>query len=146
MTGVVHVCVAMKPLDGNFAENALKHGVAGLNIDGCRIGTGDKLQAGSGGLLSNVRDDMEWGCHAGKGESGFVQNSGGRWPANVIHDGSEEVIGAFPHSKNTRHMSYKRGGGEFIDGIQSQPEKGWHVMEDGSAARFFKQAGEFHAG
>ena len=38
MTGVIHIVVAMKPLDGNFASNAIKHGVAGLNIDACRIG------------------------------------------------------------------------------------------------------------
>jgi hypothetical protein len=33
----LHICVAMKPLDGNFAQNALSRGVAGLNVDGCRI-------------------------------------------------------------------------------------------------------------
>ena len=33
------ICVAMKPLDGTFAQNALKHGVAGLNVDGGRIKT-----------------------------------------------------------------------------------------------------------
>jgi len=38
---------------------------------------------------------------------------------------------------NTRHMSYKRSGGEFIDGIPSQPEKDWFVTETGGASRFF---------
>lgn len=36
---IPHIVLAMKPLDGNFVENALKHGVSGLNIDGCRIRT-----------------------------------------------------------------------------------------------------------
>ena len=39
MIGQFNIVVAMKPLDGNFAQNAVKHGVAGLNIDGCRVGT-----------------------------------------------------------------------------------------------------------
>jgi hypothetical protein len=37
MIATLHICVAMKPLDGNFAQNALSRGVAGLNVDGCRI-------------------------------------------------------------------------------------------------------------
>jgi len=41
---------------------------------------------------------------------------------------------------NTRHMSYKRGGGEFIDGIPSQPEKAWFKTETGGPSRFFYQA------
>ena len=41
MISTVHIAVCMKPLDGTFAGNALKHGVAGLNIDGCRIGTSE---------------------------------------------------------------------------------------------------------
>jgi tRNA G10 N-methylase Trm11 len=41
-------------------------------------------------------------------------------------------------STNTRHMSYKRSGGEFINGIPSQPEKDWFKQETGGASRFFK--------
>ena len=36
MVDVIHICVAMKPVEGTFAENALENGVAGLNIDGSR--------------------------------------------------------------------------------------------------------------
>ena len=39
VTGVVHIVVAMKPMEGSFSENALRYGVAGLNIDGSRVGT-----------------------------------------------------------------------------------------------------------
>ena len=61
----------------------------------------------------------------------------GRYPANVMHDGSDVVKDIFPNNKNTRHMSYKRSGGEFIDNIPNQEEKSWFVTEEGSAARFF---------
>jgi hypothetical protein len=46
MLGVFHICVAMKPLQSNFAANALEYGVAGLNIDGCRVGDGGDRTAG----------------------------------------------------------------------------------------------------
>jgi len=61
----------------------------------------------------------------------------GRFPANIMHDGSDVVQDIFPKNKNTRHMSYKRSGGDFIDGIPNQVEKSWFVTEEGSAARYF---------
>ena len=59
------IIMAMKPTEGTFAENALKYGVAGLNIDMCRIGN-------------------ENGSHKS------------RFPANLIHDGSDIVDEFFP--------------------------------------------------
>jgi hypothetical protein len=61
----------------------------------------------------------------------------GRWPANVILKQGLQL--EFPFTTNTRHMSYKRSGGDFIDKIPSQLEKDWFVTETGSAARFFFQ-------
>jgi site-specific DNA-methyltransferase (adenine-specific) len=80
------IIIAMKPLDGTFAENALKHGVAGINIDGTRIG----YEAG-GNLASNP----SLRTHINGGNGGHViaheenrrvviPNQTGRWPANVI--------------------------------------------------------------
>jgi hypothetical protein len=46
MTGTLHIVLAMKPLEGNFVQNALKHGVAGLNVDGVRIRTTESLNGG----------------------------------------------------------------------------------------------------
>jgi len=104
------VIVAMKPLDGTFANNALVHGVAGLNVDGCRVGTGTIKVNGwkcGGEQVYNGRqyDGFDGGSHQG------------RWPANVIHDGSDEVVGLFPMSK---------------DGVAVRQNKG-----EGTAARFF---------
>ena len=124
------ICLAMLPLSGTFAHNALEHGVAGLNVDGGRVGIGDDRTSGGMGSESTT-------FLAPADKQKYARPTGGRWPANIIHDGSEEVLAGFPVSKNTRHMSYKRSGGDFIDGIPSQSEKGWHVTEEGSAARFF---------
>lgn len=78
------VTVARKPILGSATQNVIDHGCGALNIDGCRIGTLDNLQGGSGGLLSNVRDGKAWGVHAGPDDNGFIPNERGRWPANVI--------------------------------------------------------------
>jgi len=84
------IIVAMKPNDGTFVNNALKHGVAGINIDGCRVDTrGDKTnersctRKRSTVALPGVRGTVE--------QEGFAYHNSGRFPANIIHDGSEEV-------------------------------------------------------
>jgi len=88
------ICVARKPLIGTVAENVLAHGTGAMNIDGCRVGTDENL---NGGAYSGGNKDLSkatsyaTGVNAGE----FVQPSG-RWPANIIHDGSDEVVGAFP--------------------------------------------------
>ena len=66
-----------------------------------------------------------------------VEGVEGRFPSNIMHDGSDVVQDIFPKNKNTRHMSYKRSGGDFIDGIPNQEEKSWFVTEEGSASRYF---------
>lgn len=133
------ICLARKPLsEKTIAANALVHGTGGLNIDGCRIPVSedDEIHAKNphtqGGFGHG--DAAVYGTSVG---AGAYNPRDGRWPANLIHDGSEEVGGLFPVKKSTRHMSYKRGGGEFIDSIPSQPEKRWFVSEEGSASRFF---------
>jgi DNA modification methylase len=61
------ICFARKPLIGTVAENFMAHGTGAINIDACRV------DSPGGKLLPD-----------------------GRWPANVIHDGSAEVVEAFP--------------------------------------------------
>jgi len=82
------ITVARKPLIGTVAENVLAHGTGALNIDGCRVGTDEQL-----GRLNNSTSTFNH-----KNTTPWVDNSGGlgRWPANVIHDGSEEVVAGFP--------------------------------------------------
>lgn len=74
------ITLARKPLVGSVADNVLRHGTGGLNIEASRIGTqGEKLQGGAGGLLSDIRDNTPYP----EGHE-FVQAEGGRWPANII--------------------------------------------------------------
>ncbi|WP_236175956.1 DNA-methyltransferase [Pseudomonas pseudonitroreducens] len=85
------ITVARKPLAGTVAANALAHGTGALHIDACRI-PAEPMQAntGSGGLPRRRE-------HEQRGPGLVAQpHAEGRWPANLIHDGSDEVLAAFP--------------------------------------------------
>lgn len=74
--------VAMKPTDGTFAENALRHGVAGLNVDGCRIGTVRGVPAS---ISRNKNPNGDFGPRSAGTVSDLDPNLG-RWPANLLLD------------------------------------------------------------
>jgi DNA modification methylase len=84
------IVMARKPFKGTVAENVLEHGTGGINIDECRVETDDKLSIGS-----NKRDNanVNFGMKDNKEEQ--KQHEQGRFPANVMHDGSEVVQDVF---------------------------------------------------
>jgi site-specific DNA-methyltransferase (adenine-specific) len=79
------ITVARKPLSGTVAENVQEWGTGAINVDGCRVGT-------SGGTCrdgkADTPNDAGWENMRGHGVATL---NAGRWPANIIHDGSEEV-------------------------------------------------------
>ncbi len=81
------VCFARKPLIGTVAANVQRFGTGGLNVEACRIG--DET------LPAMVRHTTQMGTFRGA-EGGVTPERVGRYPANVVHDGSEEAIAAFP--------------------------------------------------
>ncbi len=87
------ITLARKPFALTVAANVLKYGTGALNIDGCRIGT-DEISNHGGG-----QNDMARIYGAGAGIPAMEAGSNprtGRWPANLIHDGSAEVLAIFP--------------------------------------------------
>ena len=87
------ITVARKPLCGTVAENVLRHGTGGINVDGCRVGTEERPH------IERRNDRALDGEVYGSGINGsrsLGTFSQGRWPANLIHDGSDEVVGLFP--------------------------------------------------
>jgi len=126
-------CVlARKPIEGTVANNALKYGTGGLNIDGSRVGAnpGYSYPNGPGGSNKNT--------HGKYAERGPIESSLGRFPANLIHDGSDEVVGLFPQ---TGKSSGGRIGnkGSMINTMGNAYEKGDPGFGDsGSASRYFK--------
>jgi len=142
------IIVAMKPLDGTYAQNALNHGVAGLNIDGGRI----SYQSEEDRQSATPQEKCTSGTSERIGAKPSVENTDrqgferpeqkGRWPANIIHDGSEEVTELFPQTggrdkrgrcKGTRASGFVDVGS---DSGSSEPNASVYG-NSGSAARFF---------
>ena len=149
------ITVARKPFPGTVAANVVAHGTGALNIDRCRVTTGDDTARISNGAIKGGN------FGAGGSAPGPIAggHSAGRWPANLIHDGSPEVLAAFPDApgqlaaastSDTQragqnvygHM--KRGrGAEASAGSKNAGVVGFHMrpgarrLDSGSAARFF---------
>jgi len=132
------IVLARKPLsEKTVAKNVLKWGTGGINIDGCRVATTDNLSGGTyGGIFSGSRNADGSLCKAiGSGDKG-------RFPANLIHDGSEEVVEMFPDTKASK--ASQRGKVKIFDD-KKKGYKGWegestirgHNDNGGSASRFF---------
>jgi DNA modification methylase len=117
-----------KPIDGTVAGNVLKHGTGALNIDACRIGTEERtydLTMVAGGF-----ETTGGGRNVKSGEKTVV----GRWPANVMHDGSAEVVAGFPVLHGHGSISHKGSAGLFAGAGEHRNVTGG---DSGSAARFF---------
>lgn len=136
------ITVARKPLIGTVAANVLEHGTGALNIDGCRVDSTDKKPAPVGQYGGS-----SIGPTGLRGERDGGSDNLGRWPANLIHDGSEEVVAMFPDSNGCGGSVPKvkiTGYGDGVVGTgESQYIGGERIPFDsgsGSAARFFYQA------
>ena len=122
-----------KPLsESTVAKNVLKWGTGGINIDGCRVGTDDKLSFGS----RELGDGVKYGkC---KPTTEGEQNPQGRFPANLIHSGDQEVLELFPETKGDSKNRKPRGnnaGGDKFKTTKAFTTTGH--SDQGSAARFF---------
>ena len=125
------ICLARKTLIGTIAENMAEHETGAINIDGCRIESNEDTarQSGVNGTVygrddrANIRGGSELG----------------RWPANLLHDGSEEVLAFFPDRDGA--VSNGKSGVQGIahDGYQKM-EQAPSYADNGSAARFFYTA------
>lgn len=149
------IVVARKPLIGTVAANVLAHGTGAINVDGCRV-EGEQWAASGVAIGGDSVHDYGDGLN-NPGRSGA--HSLGRWPANLIHDGSDEVLAAFPQapgqladastSDSLRagvrvygQMRRVRGAEPSADsenegavGFKMKP--GARRLDNGSAARFF---------
>ena len=122
------ITVARKPLIGTVAANVLEHGTGAINVDGCRVeGSKPDTTRGAGGQAGRLSPI---------GAQGRIVDDGkGRFPANLIHDGSDEVLELFPQS-----TSGSRKAGDYArEDVSSWGMKGAGELKasSGSAARFF---------
>ena len=144
------ICLARKPLAaGTVAANVLAHGTGALNIDGCRI------EAESGGRpareVAPMRDGVQYKGQVLAGRlDGSLQSSKavgvtalGRWPANLAHDGSDEVLALFPESTSgamkagTQRAAQDEPGSVCFGTYGGNATSTEISASSGSAARFF---------
>ena len=129
------ITVARKPLsEKTVAANVLKWGTGAINIDGGRV----RFENG---------DTTSCASYAGTGSGNksrvFGQavsivsppHENGRFPANLIHDGSDEVLELFPETKSGTRNSGMRLGMGYYGGNGGKAEQ--FAGDSGSAARFF---------
>jgi len=134
--------MARKPLDGTVANNVLTHGVGGLNIDECRVAHQSETDRASATPQGRVTSNKLAGAAPDVNGDGRVDvvrpdTSLGRFPANFIHDGSDEVTQLFPETKGgtwntTKGARHFNNDGEPTDYATSKSD-----ISIGSAARFF---------
>lgn len=137
------IILAMKPLDGTFAENALRWGVAGLNVDGARVGTDEKDDYGRSPNRANGTRSRSRGFSFGRGlnEDIGISHPQGRWPANLILSDDPEVTAGFPVTGKSsggltkafakNHRVYGKPGEEKLR------QNAGGLGDSGSAARYF---------
>jgi site-specific DNA-methyltransferase (adenine-specific) len=132
------ITVARKPLCGTVAENVLQHGTGGLNVDGCRVeysSAADFESAKGGDSASNAGN--EFLSSKGPRRQSEKITPTGRWPANLIHDGSDEVVGLFPESDGGAFPKHTRGDSLINFRTAEQRANRTEMGDTGSAARFF---------
>ena len=134
------ITVARKPLVGTVAANVLEHGTGALNIDGCRVGD---FQNTTPSCVDRRNAKLaEMGYRPGEYQMGAKtpDTPAGRWPANLIHDGSEEVVAGFPAkagaSAPVKGTEASRASVGRVTGERERVPGAFHA-DTGSAARFF---------
>lgn len=144
------IVLARKPLEGTVAANVLAHGTGAVNVDGCRVG----MSADDAAAINAKHAGMDpASCQRAAGVSlglsvkpmALVRASAhglGRWPANIVHDGSDEVVAAFPETHSAGAAGYSKT-------REAYEASNMHVTggslfrigdNGGSAARFFYSA------
>lgn len=123
-----------KPLEGTVAQNILKWGVGGINIDGCRVeiqDTDDSIYAKNPHTNGTIGENGIYGS----GKKTLYEIPTGWFPANLIHDGSDEVLVLFPNTKSGAPIGVRKANHHWNTEEQGTELTGFG--DSGSAARFF---------
>jgi site-specific DNA-methyltransferase (adenine-specific) len=137
------VVLARKPLsEDTIAANVLRWGMGALNIDGCRIDalSWTKKDGANGSGFDRTKFVGDMGGGGNTRPYADRSSSIGRWPSNVIHDGSDEVTAAFPQSQSTPPGNIKPSPStDAIYGKFADRSLNGHT-DQGSTSRFFYSA------
>lgn len=139
------IVVAMKPLDGTFAENALKWGVAGLSIDRCRVDVDDGTRNRPPSKPSSATYAQDKWTQDRANRKAFVSNGQGRWPANLVLDEEaakmlNEQAGIRKSGKmkaGTRRQNSSSGGRNCYAPMAPDVVREDTIGDSGGVSRFF---------
>jgi site-specific DNA-methyltransferase (adenine-specific) len=139
------IILARKPLsEATVAANVLKWGTGAINVDGCRVATDplvDDPRLGGNGQW-NIKRQPD-GHTVSLPPATMGSSLLGRWPANVVHDGSEEVMAAFPDAPGQQgYVGPEHGRRDSVNcyGDYGARPPANPRNDSGSAARFFYTA------
>lgn len=132
------ICLARKPLsEKTIVDNVIKWKTGGINVDGCRIGTDDKL----GRVVTAQKEKTSYSLHNETKEYNNSDEAGGRFPANILFDESaaemlDEQSGI---SKTTADKNYKYSNTDCSDSSNTFKSRGKYTPREdkGGASRFF---------
>ena len=137
------ITVARKPLsEKTVALNCLKWGVGGINIDGCRVGT-------EGGTAKGTFPNEDSNGIYGNGLNGSceIKDIGaGRFPANLIHSGEDEVVSLFPNDSQRFFYSPKASKSERNRGCEGLPDVNWWELNEGGGKELWKGQEDYRQG
>lgn len=132
------ICVARKPFQGTVLQNMQEFGVGAMNIDACRV-DGEPWRYGSQPKLNGARYQPGQLTPKERHAENVVGGEDGRWPANLIHDGSDEVLQYFPEVQSgipgTRRKAHETNSMSGRLNMTGKVEVGYG--DSGNAARFF---------
>lgn len=138
------IILARKPLDGTATSNVSRYGTGAMNIDSCRvpIDSDDDVFAKNPHTRSKGKDSGIYGRY--NAQQSDWSGAKGRFPANLVHDGSDEVTALFPetgrssgggmHTRGTAGHESTNTYGDFTGGVAV---RNIGLGDSGSAARFF---------
>ncbi len=121
------IVLARKPIEGTVAANVLEHGTGALNVDGCRVGIDDGTRNRPPASPTGKTYAQDAWTQDKQNKQSFNADGLGRFPANLIHDGGEEVLGMFPQGKS----------GTMKAGTTRKNRAGFTGNMPTKAARFF---------
>jgi site-specific DNA-methyltransferase (adenine-specific) len=140
------ITLARKPIKGTIADNVMEYGVGGLNINGCRVPS----KQGEYDIRHYKNEDCFQNKEKKKSKFQIKSQPTGRFPANIIHDGSDEVEKIFP-GKTSGKPCGRRNAENNIYGKYKTGLEITGFGDNGSASRFFyvskadkKERGEYN--
>lgn len=125
------ICLARKPCsEPTVAANVLKWRTGALNIGACRVGT-------AGGVTRHTRKSDGSGVGWHPESTGEITDNGGRYPATLLHDGSDTVSAEFPVTGAGAFPLNGKTDERFFKGHKPRPVEQRIELDSGSAARYF---------